>query len=163
MSAPNIEDLPATSRAVAQALRAAGIEPAIREVLDSTRTAEEAARALDCPVAAIVKSLVFRCDGAALLVLTSGANRVDTTALAERLGTGPIAQAKPDEVRAATGQAIGGVAPVGHPEPVAAVVDETLAEHPTLWAAAGTPHTLFPTSYADLVAVTGARPARVTS
>lgn len=162
MSAPNIEDLPATSRNVAMALRAAGVEPDIRELPDSTRTAEEAARALDCPVAAIVKSLVFQCDGAALLVLCSGANRVDTDIVAERRGTGPLVQAKPDQVRAATGQAIGGVAPVGHPEPLATVIDETLADHVPLWAAAGTPHTLFPTTYEDLVAMTGACQLRVT-
>ena len=163
MSAPNIEDLPATSQTVAKALREAGLDPDVRELPGSTRTAEEAARALDCPVAAIVKSLVFQCDGAPLLILTSGANRVDTDAVARRWGSGPIARAAPDQVRAATGQAIGGVAPVGHPEPVATIIDEALAEHAPLWAAAGTPHTLFPTTSEDLVALTGARQLRVTS
>ena len=163
MSTSNTEDLPATSRAVAAALRAVGIEPDIRELPDSARTAVDAAQAMECPVAAIANSLVFACDDAPLLIMTSGANRVNTDALATRLGTGPITRAKPDFVRAATGQAIGGVAPVGHPEPVTTVVDETLAEQHTIWAAAGTPHTLFPTTYDDLVAMTEGRPVRVTS
>lgn len=163
VSASNTENLPATSQVVAAALRAAGVEPAIQELPDSARTAADAARALECPVAAIANSLVFVCDDAPLLIMTSGANRVDTDAVAARMGTGPILRAKPDVVRAATGQAIGGVAPVGHPAPITTVVDETLAEQSTIWAAGGTPHTLFPTTYDDLVAMTEGRPLRVTS
>ncbi len=163
MNTPDTEQLPSRCRTVAAALRGAGIDPAIRELPDSTRTAVDAARALGCSAAAIVKSLVFVCDDVPLLVLTSGVNRVDTVALAARLGTGAIVQAKPDQVRAATGQAIGGVAPVGHPTPIDAVVDETLAEHPVIWAAAGTPHTLFSLTHEELLAITNGRATQVTT
>lgn len=163
MNAPRASQLPTTSQSVAAALRAAGLEPAIRELPDSTRTAADAARALGCPVAAIANSLIFHRESAPLLVLTSGANRVDTNAVATRLDSDPLSRATPEQVRAATGQAIGGVAPVGHPEPVTTVVDETLAEHAEIWAAAGTPHTVFPTTYQDLVSMTGGHPMRVTT
>jgi prolyl-tRNA editing enzyme YbaK/EbsC (Cys-tRNA(Pro) deacylase) len=154
-------DLPARSRPVAEALAAAGVAPDIRVLPDSARTAAEAATALGCEVGAIANSLVFRCDGEPLLVMTSGAHRVDTAFLAERLGAVQVDRAPADTVRAATGQAIGGVAPVGHPAPLRTVVDTALAEHPVIWAAAGHPHTVFPLTYPELVRLTGGEPAPV--
>ena len=102
-------------------------------------------------------------DGAPLLVMTSGRHRVDTTALARRLGRTTLERATPEQVRLATGQAIGGVAPVGHPAPLETVVDESLAEYPRVWTAGGTPHTVFPTTFDELVRLTGASVHPVTS
>src|SRR5699024_10216226 len=112
-----------------------------RELPESTRTAAEAAAALDCPVGAISSSLVFRTGDDALLVMSSGAHRVDTAMLARALEIDSIDRASPDFVRTATGQAIGGVAPVGHPEPLRTVIDEDLRLFDPLWAAGGTPNT----------------------
>jgi prolyl-tRNA editing enzyme YbaK/EbsC (Cys-tRNA(Pro) deacylase) len=146
--------LPPRSRLVHDALRAAGIDGEIRVLPDAASTAVLAAEALGVPVGAIANSLVFWSDGEPLLVMTSGAHRVDTTALAARAGRRSIVRASVDQVRAATGQAIGGVAPTGHPHPLVTIVDEALAEHDELWAAGGTPHTLFPLTFPQLVAVT---------
>ncbi|MBN9606784.1 MAG: YbaK/EbsC family protein [Actinomycetales bacterium] len=133
----------------------AGHEVVILE--DSARTAVLAAAALGCEVGAIANSLVFVADGEPLLVMTSGAHRVDTVALAARLGKAAIERATPDTVKAATGQAIGGVAPLGHPARLETVVDETLADFDPIWAAAGAPHAVFRTSFAELVRMTGGR------
>ena len=141
-------------RAVCEALRGAGIEPLVRVLPQSAPTAAEAARQLGCPVGAIANSLVFAADGAPLLVLTSGAHRVDTAALAARIGAGSLRRATAEFVREATGQAIGGVAPLGHPRPVRTLVDEALAGHAVIWAAAGHHRTVFPTDFARLVAAT---------
>jgi len=142
---------------VREALAELGITGEVRQLADSTRTAREAAEALDVPVGAICSSLVFLLDGEPLLVLTSGAHRVDTDMLGTELG-GTITRADADAVRAATGQPIGGVAPVGHPAPLRTVVDVALEEFETVWAAAGHPHAVFPTSFAELVRVTGGEP-----
>lgn len=147
--------LPARSRQVARALAGAGVAGQVRELTDSARTAAEAASALGCEVGAIANSLVFVSDGEAVLVLTSGRHKVDTSALAARWGRGKLRRATPEQVREATGQAIGGVAPVGHPRPLPAVVDEALTDYPRVWAAAGTPHTVFPTTADELVRLTG--------
>src|ERR1700755_885991 len=112
------EDLPERSRQVEAALTAAGPEGTIRHLPDSARTAAAAAQALGFDVGAIANSLVFICDGRPLLVMTSGRHRVDTAVLAERLGRQDISRATPDQVREATGQAIGGVSPLGHPAPI---------------------------------------------
>ncbi len=149
------ERLPTRSRLVHDALRAAGIQGEIVVLPDAASTAPLAAAALGVEVGAIANSLVFMCEGAPLLVMTSGAHRVDTVALAARLGRGRIVRASPEQVRAATGQAIGGVAPVGHPAQVDTVIDEALAGYPELWAAGGTPHTVFPLSFEELVRLTG--------
>lgn len=146
--------LPASAHNVQQALLAAGIDAEVVELPDSTRTAVEAATAVGCDVGAIANSLVFLADDEPLLVMTSGAHRVDVTALAQRLGKQRIRRASAEQVRAATGQAIGGVAPVGHPSPLETVVDEDLAGHDTIWAAAGTPHALFRTTFPELVRLT---------
>jgi prolyl-tRNA editing enzyme YbaK/EbsC (Cys-tRNA(Pro) deacylase) len=160
------EGLPPRSRIVHDALVGAGIEPAITVLPSSARTAAEAAAALGCEVGAIANSLVFMTvddDGSRhpLLVMTSGRHRVDTAALARRIGCSGISRARPEEVRAATGQVIGGVAPIGHPDPLPTIIDRTLAEHDQLWAAGGTPHTIFPLSYSELVAITGGREEQV--
>jgi len=155
------ETLPSRSRLVHEALRAAGIAGDIVVLPDAAHTAVAAAEALGVEVGAIANSLVFECDGAPLLVMTSGAHRVDTAALAERLGRGRITRASADAVREATGQVIGGVAPTGHPAPLETIVDEALAAYPQLWAAGGTPHTVFPLTFDELVALTGGRVAKV--
>ncbi|MEU2202773.1 YbaK/EbsC family protein [Microbacterium oleivorans] len=151
------ENLSARSRLVHDALRAAGIPGEIVVLPDAASTAALAAAALGVEVGAIANSLVFQCDGAPLLVMTSGAHRVDTAALAARLGRGRISRATPDQVREATGQAIGGVAPTGHPAPLETLVDEDLARYPQIWAAGGTPHTVFPMTFDELVRLTGGR------
>jgi prolyl-tRNA editing enzyme YbaK/EbsC (Cys-tRNA(Pro) deacylase) len=99
--------------------------------------------------------------GQPLLVLASGAHRVDTAKLAAQLGVAAIKRADPRFVKAVTGQVIGGVAPVGHPAPIRTLIDETLAVHAEIWAAAGHPHTVFPTTFSQLVEITGAEPIAV--
>jgi prolyl-tRNA editing enzyme YbaK/EbsC (Cys-tRNA(Pro) deacylase) len=139
---------------VRSVLRAAGIDPEIREFPDGTRTAPEAAAAVGCEVAQICKSLVFRVGDAPLLIVASGANRVDEA----RFGA---VKADARWVREQTGFAIGGVPPVGHARPIDTVVDEDLLRHDVVWAAAGTPRAVFAIAPDRLVAVTGARVARV--
>lgn len=161
-----VDELPERSRSVHRALRAAGIEPAITVLPDSARTAAAAAAALRCEVGAIANSLIFMtvdADGvrSPLLVMTSGRHRVDTEALAGTLGVSELSRARPEEVRAATGQVIGGVAPVGHPTPLPTIVDVALADYDQLWAAGGTPHTLFPLTYRELVKITNGREEQV--
>lgn len=155
--------LPKRSRIVQEALLRAGLDGEVRELPDSTRTAAEAAAALDCPVGAISSSLVFRTGDDALLVMTSGAHRVDTAMLADALGLDSIDRASPDFVREATGQAIGGVAPVGHPAPIRTVIDEDLRLFDRLWAAGGTPNTVFPLTFDELVEITGGTVMNVSS
>lgn len=153
--------LPARSQIVQQHLADAGLTAAVRELPDSARTAAEAAAALGCDVGAIASSLVFLADGEPLLVMTSGRHRVDTGVLAKHAGADEVSMATASQVRAITGQAIGGVAPVGHPARVRTLVDEALREHETLWAAAGTPHTVVPLTFDDLVMLTGGSVCRV--
>lgn len=154
-------DLPGRAQGVAVALADAGVPGPVRVLPDAARTAAEAAAALGCEVGAIANSLVFWSDDAPLLVMTSGAHRVDTAALAARTGRGALHRATPEQVRAATGQAIGGVAPLGHPEPLPTLVDEALREHGTVWTAAGHPHTVVPMTFADLVRITRGTVVRV--
>lgn len=153
--------LPARSRLVHDALRAAGIPGDIVVLPDAASTAALAAAALGIEVGAIANSLVFWSDDEPLLVMTSGAHRVDTAALAARLGRTSIKRATPDQVREATGQAIGGVAPTGHPSTLTTIIDEALAAYPEIWAAGGTPHTVFPLTYDELVRLTGGTVAAV--
>ena len=135
-----------------------GLAPEIRRFPEGTRTAEQAAAAVGCELGQIVKSLIFLCDGAAVLVLTSGANRVDTKRLGELLG-GTISRADADGVREATGYAIGGTPPFGHAQPLQAVVDPALLAYETVWAAAGTPDTVFELTPDELVRASGAEVA----
>lgn len=132
--------------------------PDIRRFPDGTRTAVEAAAAVGCELGQIVKSLVFLCDGAAVLALTSGANRVDTKRLGAILG-GKITRADADGVREATGYAIGGTPPFSHARPLQAVVDPALLTYETVWAAAGTPDTVFELTPDDLLRASGAEVA----
>lgn len=155
------DPLPERVAVVAAALRDAGATGVPQVLPVSTRTAAEAATALGCDVGAIANSLVFLADGEPLLVMTSGAHRVDTAALAERIGVGRIRRADPEAVRAATGQVIGGVAPVGHPSPLPTIVDIALRQYDRVWAAAGSADSVFPTAFDELVRITGGRPAEV--
>jgi prolyl-tRNA editing enzyme YbaK/EbsC (Cys-tRNA(Pro) deacylase) len=133
----------------------------IRVLPDSVRTAAAAAEALGCEVGAIANSLVFDADGAPVLILTSGAHRVDTERCAAEIGTSALRRARPDFVRAHTGQVIGGVSPVGHPTPLRTFVDPWLDRHDQVWAAAGHPNALFCTTYAELLRITGGQPLDV--
>ncbi|MGW9404796.1 YbaK/EbsC family protein [Arthrobacter sp. NPDC055585] len=121
----------------------------------SARTAAEAAQTLGCDVGAIGNSLVFMADGVPLLVITSGAHRVDTAALAQRLNKQKIKRASAEQVYEATGQRVGGVAPVGHPAAVKTVIDRDLGGYPDVWVAAGTPFSVFRTDLDELVRLTG--------
>ena len=136
-------------------LAALGATGEIRVLPDSARTAAEAAAALGCEVGAIASSLVFDAGGEPVLVVTSGAHRVDTAKVAADHGLAPLRRASPDFVRTHTGQAIGGVAPVGHPSPVRTFVDRWLSRHETVWAAGGRPPAVFPTTCDELVRMTG--------
>lgn len=132
------------------------------KVLDgSARTAAQAAEQLGIEVAQIANSLVFSADGAPLLVMASGGHRVDTAKVAALVGAGSVDRADADFVRSHTGFAIGGVAPVGHPEPLRTLVDTALADFDEVWAAAGHPHTVFPTTYDELLRLTGGTAADV--
>jgi prolyl-tRNA editing enzyme YbaK/EbsC (Cys-tRNA(Pro) deacylase) len=146
---------------VTAALRESGVSGEVRELPEPAPTAATAAAQLGCDVGAIANSLVFSADGAPLLVLTSGAHRVDTGKVAGLLGVSKVKRADPDFVRRATGQVIGGVAPVGHPQPLRTLVDRRLAAYGVVWAAAGHVHTVFPTTFAELVEITGGTPADV--
>jgi len=150
-------------RRVAEALAAAGLPGAsqIRTLDAEVRTAAQAAEALGIAVGAIANSLVFDADGAPLLALTSGAHRADTARLAELIGADAVCKAGPDFVRAHTGQPIGGVAPTGHPGPIRTLVDVALRQYPVVWAAAGHPKAVFPTTFDELLALTGGQAAEV--
>lgn len=150
-----------SARKVADTLRELGVSGDVRELAEPAPTAATAAAQLGCEVGAIANSLVFNADGAPLLILTSGAHRVDTTRAAALAGADSVRRANPDFVRASTGQVIGGVAPVGHPQPLRTLVDVWLDKYDVVWAAAGHAHTVFPTSFAELVRITGGTPADV--
>lgn len=153
----------ASTATVQAALVREGAHGQVRELDTSTRTAAEAAAALGCPVGAIANSLVFLADEQAVLVLASGRHRVDTRHLATCIGAQTVSRAAPEQVREATGQPIGGVSPVGHPEPVPTYIDVALQEFPVLWAAAGTPRSVFPTDYQELLRICHAHEVTVTA
>ena len=133
------------------AARAVGVEPQIRRFPQGTRTAPDAAAAIGCDVAQIVKSLVFMADGTAILALTAGNDRADVERLAALAGVTGVRRATAEEARTATGFAVGGTPPFGHPAPVRAFCDENLLQHEVVWAAAGTPDSVFPLTPDDLV------------
>jgi len=155
--------LPPSAERVQAALVALGSTAIVREMPGSTRTAEEAAKACGCQVGAIVKSLIFRgaTSGQGILVLTSGSNRVHEKRLGRLLGE-KLDRADPEFVRAATGYAIGGVPPVGHATPMRVVMDRDLQGFPDIWAAAGTPAAVFPTTPGELARLTSAEIVTVT-
>jgi prolyl-tRNA editing enzyme YbaK/EbsC (Cys-tRNA(Pro) deacylase) len=146
---------------VAATLRSLGAAGQVRELPERAPTAAAAAAQIGCEVGAIANSLIFSADGAPLLILTSGAHRVDTARVAATFGFAAVRRADPDFVRSATGQAIGGVAPVGHPAPIRTLVDVWLDRYQEVWAAGGHQHTVFPTSFAELITLTGGEPAEV--
>ena len=147
---------------VARVVRAAadaGLTIVVRRFPEGTRTAEDAARAIGCQVAQIVKSLVFVADGQAVVALVSGMDRLDPARLAAALGATDVRRADGDEVRRATGYPIGGVPPFGHAVPLQVLVDEHLLAHDEVWAAAGLPDAVFSSTPAALAEVGGARRA----
>ena len=123
---------------------------------DSVHTAALAAEALGCEVGAIANSLLFDAGGSPVLILTSGAHRVDTALAAERIGVAKLKRATPEFVREHTGQVIGGVSPIAHPAPVPTYLDPWLRRHPVVWAAAGYPAAVYATTYEELERMTGA-------
>ena len=135
------------------ALAEAGVVTQVVWLDGAAKTAAEAASALGIDVGAIANSLVFLLDGVPVLVMTSGAHRVDTAWLGDRVG-GTFSRADATTVKDATGQVIGGIAPLGHPGPLRTFVDEALAGYPEIWAAAGHAHTVFPLTYEQLVRIT---------
>jgi len=128
---------------------------------DSVHTAALAAQALGCEVGAIANSLLFDADGSPVLVLTSGAHRVDTAKVAATIGVPRLTRATPEFVREHTGQVIGGVSPLDHPAPVPTYLDPWLQQHPVVWAAAGHPAAVYATTYDELATMTGATPVDV--
>lgn len=146
---------PATER-VLEALNSFGLNADIKEFAESTRTAAEAAKAVGSEVGQIVKSLVFLAGQSPILALVSGANQVDTERLAAIAGD-PITRASAEVVREATGYAIGGVPPIGHATTVPTYCDAALQQYELVWAAAGTPNTVFAITPSDLIRITGAR------
>lgn len=138
-----------------------GLDVEVREFPEGTHTAQEAADAIGCPVAAIVKSLVFTLDDAPILVLVSGANRVDVVALGQHLG-GRLGKADARLVKEATGFSIGAVPPLAHPTPLRTVVDEDLLALDVAWAAAGSASSVFPIDPRRLVELVGGEVVRVT-
>jgi len=129
----------------------------------TTRTAQDAAREIGCTVAEIVKSLVFLADGVPVVVLCSGADRVDESKLKSTLGAAGVRRATADEAKTATGYAIGGVPPFAHATELRVIVDRGLRAFQTVWAAAGLPDAVFPIAPADLVRLSNATEADVTS
>ncbi len=142
---------------VKRALTAAGVQDTVRHFSATVPTAAAAAEALGCDVAAITNSLVFDVDGAPLLILASGAAKVDTTLVARQLGTGKIRRATPHFVLEHTGQEVGGVAPIGHPQKIGTLLDISLKDHELLWAGAGDHNSMFSITYKDLQKITDAR------
>ncbi|GIK10561.1 MAG: cys-tRNA(pro)/cys-tRNA(cys) deacylase [Anaerolineaceae bacterium] len=154
--------LSASAQKIQNLLRELGYDYVVLERAESTRTAQEAADRAGCELGQIVKSLIFRGKGSGkpILVLTSGANRVDEKRIAEYAGEA-IGKADADFARAVTGFAIGGVPPIGHPEKIETYLDEDFLQYETVWAAAGTPNAIFELKTVDLQKMTGGKTVRV--
>ncbi|USZ73193.1 YbaK/EbsC family protein [Natronosalvus halobius] len=150
---------PSAATFVAQAREEYGFDPAVEEFPEGTKTAADAADAIGCDVAQIASSLAFDADGDLVVTVTSGANRVDESALAESIGIAPeaVEMADPERIKSRLGWSIGGVPPFCHDRPVPTYLDETLQEFDTVWAAAGTPSAVFPIDPAELEELTNAR------
>ncbi|MGD9955960.1 MAG: YbaK/EbsC family protein [Candidatus Nanopelagicales bacterium] len=161
VTSPDLTGLHPNAVKVAEALAGLGVAGTVRALPEPAPTAATAAAQLGVQVGAIANSLVFDADGSPLLVLTSGAHRADTLALAGLVGASTVKRATPDFVRQHTGQPIGGVAPVGHPRPLRTVVDLELSRHDVVWAAGGHPHYVFPTTYDELLRITAGEAAEV--
>ena len=154
--------LSTSAQKIQDQLQSLGYDYTVIEHAESTRTAQEAADRAGCELGQIVKSLIFKGkeSGKPILVLTSGANRVDEKRISDYAGEA-IGRADADFVRAVTGFAIGGVPPVGHPQPMETYLDEDFLQYPTIWAAAGTPNAIFELQTADLQKMTGGNVVRV--
>ncbi|GAA4580112.1 YbaK/EbsC family protein [Micromonospora coerulea] len=157
---PNVQ---AVQRALddAGARDSSGGASQVRLLPAAVHTAAAAAAALGVDVGAIANSLIFDADDAPLLVLTSGAHRVDVAGLAASIGVTRLRRATPEFVKQNTGQVIGGVAPVGHPRPLRTLVDTALQGYDEVWAAGGVPQAVFPTTYAELLRITAGTPVEV--
>lgn len=155
------ERWPKSVRRVQDALHGLGAQGEIQHLPESAATAMAAANALGVPLAAIAKSLVFETEGAPLLVIMSGAHRADLLKLESLTEGRKVRRADPGFVRLHTGQPIGGVSPIGHPNPLHTLIDITLARNPTTWASAGHPNYVFATSYDELLRITAGYAAEV--
>ena len=157
------KELTPSAKRVQDALNALGFSLEVLELPASTRTAVEAANAVGCQLGQIVKSLVFKAkhSGKPVLVLTSGANRVNEKRIEDLIGE-PLGKANANFVRESTGFAIGGVPPLGHTQTLETYIDQDLLQYETVWAAAGTPHALFKLNPKDLVRMTGGKVIKVT-
>ena len=154
----NVLQNPSVQRVSAK-LKELGIYGEVHVLSDSARTAQEAADALGILVGQVASSIVFKLDDESpLLVITSGRHRVDTKLVAEKLGISKLHRVDADYVKEKSGFSIGGVSPVGWINPATIVIDEALNDYEVVWAAAGHPHSVYPTTFAELVAATGAKP-----
>jgi prolyl-tRNA editing enzyme YbaK/EbsC (Cys-tRNA(Pro) deacylase) len=144
---------------VSAKLKELGVEGAVHVLSDSARTAQEAADALGILVGQVASSIVFKLDDESpLLVITSGRHRVDTKLVAEKLGIAKLHRVDADYVKEKSGFSIGGVSPVGWVSPATILIDEALDDYEVVWAAAGHPHSVYPTTFAELLECTGAKP-----
>ncbi len=146
---------------VRAALVAAGMPDTVIVVPDSVATAATAAAVLGCEVGAIANSLIFECAGEPLLILASGAAKVDTKKVAREHGLAKVNRAGPEFVLEYAGQPVGGVAPLGHPSPIRTFLDTDLAQYPILWAGAGSHQAMLSLSYQELLRATSAVPTQV--
>jgi prolyl-tRNA editing enzyme YbaK/EbsC (Cys-tRNA(Pro) deacylase) len=156
------EPLSPSARKVQEALQRMGVQSRVTEMSATTRSAQDAARAVGCEVGQIAKSLVFKggSGNEGILVIASGANRVNETALSKQADM-PIHKADADFVRRSTGFAIGGIPPVGHIQPLTVFIDEDLFKYADIWAAAGTPQAVFKLTPQELQKITGGRVVRI--
>ena len=154
----NVLQNPSVQRVSAK-LKELGIKGEVHVLSDSARTAQEAADALGILVGQVASSIVFKLDDESpLLVITSGRHRVDTDLVAKNLGIEKLGRVDADYVKEKSGFSIGGVAPIGWTSPATILIDQALNDYEVVWAAAGHPHAVYPTSYAELLECTGAKP-----
>ena len=154
----NVLQNPSVQRVSAR-LKELGIKGEVHVLSDSARTAQEAADALGILVGQVASSIVFKLDDESpLLVITSGRHRVDTKLVAEKLGVAKLHRVDADYVKEKSGFSIGGVSPVGWISPATILIDEALNDYEVVWAAAGHPHSVYPTTFAELLECTGAKP-----
>lgn len=152
-----VKDKAAVKR-VMFALQEHGLEGGVHVLAESARTAQEAATALGIEVGQIASSLIFKLpDGSPLLIITSGRHRVDTDLVAKNLGVEKLARVDADYVKEKSGFSIGGVAPIGWTSQALVLIDDALKDYQVVWAAAGHPHAVYPTSYRELCECTGAQ------
>jgi prolyl-tRNA editing enzyme YbaK/EbsC (Cys-tRNA(Pro) deacylase) len=149
----------AAVKRVLAALHEYGLEGEVHVLSDSARTAQEAATGLGIEVGQIASSLIFKLpDDSPLLIITSGRHRVDTDLVAKNLGVEKLGRVDADYVKEKSGFSIGGVAPIGWVSPATILIDQALNDYEVVWAAAGHPHAVYPTTYDELIQCTGAQP-----